>query len=864
MLLIRITMWTLRQLQQPHMVKSYDMRNAFGTGTLEDLLPTLTQRALATIEDREQESTEAFLHQRRMEAHVVIPTSEGPLTMRVGSGGTMGDISEPEAFMKNFYDTITPWAMDAYKAYSKSLVFRSPIDGTPVDGSWGAFIDDLIRIIPFLDGQSALDVFYWDNNNLDKYLEAAQYKQNTDKQETIVSWGERAARKKLMEEVDTTSRALPELKHLGAMLDPTGSNSAEIEARVKAMNVAWINMGAFWTSPAKFRVKRLAFMGLIYAVALSGLEAFVLLPGELRTLTKALTKKLRCMAAGRLTTYTEDEIRQPSEATLWRYWRLIPPGPELVIRRLRWYQRLAQDPDQNNQLLAVLFGQPRLCEELDFPAPIGNDGVVRDAETTNPWAKQWHTDIETLMASEGGCDLMIVWEPRDIRVLHSASEANDAFVRIDVNTLRSSHLTAKWAPDINHSLPDEENPPSDDDETVQCSIIHMGVRCKCKFNDFRSMRMHQSHSRLPGHLVRDAIAYTVMFNACIVCGTAFGSVHEVVQHLKGSWSMGRCIVGGTFNKHVLNTDDGQLVCHVCSENKRYNDFKTYSSHMCTHLPPSPFGSIRMVQAAAHTKPSSRRVTPSQPLAVKRATYRTRTATRSRSRTTSPRPSRTLAREKVAAALTRASSSPSVRRLLVAEKPTRSRSVAVRREVHVATRASKANFLRRHSFPQISKDNWYEDETGNALELLAASVAPVEVENSVNVVEAGTAEGTTKKQVGKKDRAPDRGVGVGGTPGRIYGAVERWWQNKARSARPPEDREQTSSQGQRPEVDAGRHGEGESSGGAGCTSGMWSGVRHDRSPRRLSDRGGHREGGHGLRGDDERHSRGAGREPQGHA
>jgi len=202
----------------------------------------------------------------------------------------------------------------------------------------------------------------------------------------------------------------------------------------------------------------LAFIGLIYAATISGLEALVLTTDELKTLTTSLSKKLKFMTRGRLNTTNEDEIRQPSEATLWRYWKLLPPGPELTIRRLRWLQSLARFPQDNEQLLAVLFGVPRVCEE-EGRTTLDNEGKIIMSDDTHPWAKQCATDLETIMATEEGHNMDEEWHSRDIRQLFTDDYCNEVFCRLDVNLLRSQHLTTRWAPEVLAAQPDEENPP---------------------------------------------------------------------------------------------------------------------------------------------------------------------------------------------------------------------------------------------------------------------------------------------------------------------------------------------------------------------------------------------------------------------
>lgn len=269
MLIIRVAIYFMNLIGQPFLVKSYDMRNAFGSGNHDDLNDTLLERATAGVEDEgELESTRSILTQKRKNAKVCIPCDTGPLVMQLGSGGTMGDKSEPEAFMGNFYKTVSKWNWDAYDAYAKKLVFTSPIDESKCDGSMGSFIDDLLRLLPFTDMSSGMHIFNWDNETLDHHLRSANYIQNKDKQETIIGWAKRELRKQMTEAINLEAKALPQLKHLGSMLDPTNNNDAEVRARLNAINYAWTTMGGFWASRTPWRVKRLIFMSLVLSAAI--------------------------------------------------------------------------------------------------------------------------------------------------------------------------------------------------------------------------------------------------------------------------------------------------------------------------------------------------------------------------------------------------------------------------------------------------------------------------------------------------------------------------------------------------------------------------------------------------------------------
>ena len=180
MIVIGVTAWTLRALRQPHMIKSYDLKNAFGSGKLEDLEGSLVERSHVGVPDNEQDYYKAALSQRRFEAVVIIPTTHGPIGFSLGSGGTMGDSNEPEAFMANFYHAVQPWILTNHKKFSRELVFTAEPIGARGDGGWGAFVDDLIRILPFLTLQSAKQLHEDDNVDLNDALADAAYAQNTE------------------------------------------------------------------------------------------------------------------------------------------------------------------------------------------------------------------------------------------------------------------------------------------------------------------------------------------------------------------------------------------------------------------------------------------------------------------------------------------------------------------------------------------------------------------------------------------------------------------------------------------------------------------------------------------------------------
>ena len=138
-----------------------------------------------------------------------------------------------------------------------------------------------------------------------------------------------------------TGRVLPHLLHLGSFQAGSGANGPEVDRILLAINKGWRTGGKFWTSAAMWQSKRLVFMGLVLAAAVSGAEAIVLGIGHARRIDASICKKLRCMLQGKA--HIEDEegghYSLPS-IDVWRECKLAPYALETCVRRLKWWQNI--------------------------------------------------------------------------------------------------------------------------------------------------------------------------------------------------------------------------------------------------------------------------------------------------------------------------------------------------------------------------------------------------------------------------------------------------------------------------------------------------------------------------------------------
>lgn len=84
---------------------------------------------------------------------------------------------------------------------------------------------------------------------------------------------------------------------------------------------------------------------------------------------------------------------------VWEHWGVVKTPTELRVRRVRWYQRMHENPKKHGQTLAAIFGTSRIDQSKN-KTRFDASGCLTPAST--PWARQWQEDMEQLAQTEQG------------------------------------------------------------------------------------------------------------------------------------------------------------------------------------------------------------------------------------------------------------------------------------------------------------------------------------------------------------------------------------------------------------------------------------------------------------------------------
>eukprot|EP00959_Pyramimonas_sp_CCMP1952_P240338 5022537-Pyramimonas_sp.AAC.1 len=124
------------------------------------------------------------------------------------------------------------------------------------------------------------------------------------------------------------------------------------------MRASFYRLGNFWFQKgAPLRWKRCVLLCNIVNTALSGLEAFLPSPKQLMTLQYAVAALARKAMRGEASWEDmEGRRRSLSSLAVLDWWRIVPIGIELQVRRLRWFQARLRRPAAHAQYLAALLG----------------------------------------------------------------------------------------------------------------------------------------------------------------------------------------------------------------------------------------------------------------------------------------------------------------------------------------------------------------------------------------------------------------------------------------------------------------------------------------------------------------------------
>ena len=139
---------------------------------------------------------------------------------------------------------------------------------------------------------------------------------------------------------------------------------------------------------------------------------------------------LKGKATRRYSTYEgQEQIRTASTTQIFRMARICPSHIELHIRRMHWYQSVAQFPHQHKQLHTCWVGM----FGFESKHTVSDAGYL--SNRANPWAKQIISDVMKLKYLEGGEEFLQEWGRRPM-MLFNLSDIAKQFCEFDVALFR--------------------------------------------------------------------------------------------------------------------------------------------------------------------------------------------------------------------------------------------------------------------------------------------------------------------------------------------------------------------------------------------------------------------------------------------
>ena len=571
MLATRCLAWRLEKAGIPTVYKSYDAANAFACGDRQQIDEITMERLLRQDNrPRWQEIDDAnLLRARRSRFEVAIACPEGWLTMRPATGGFMGDCCEGEIFTEKYGQAVAQWTRRLYNQGPVRAMVAHAFNGQlgPANGFSGSYLDDIIVTLPLLQEDTLAAMVRKDaevDAELNKALADRSYAQNTGKQCIVPAFRSRILTKSFARQARARGLAVgPSLKHLGAhFVGGMASEQRELQERLRAGTAGWQHLREFWSSPAPRRIKRSMFIALVAAAFLSAAEVLAFTNAQIQQLCTAQVRKLRALLLGQAAQKKDDKWRAATNVQVYRFWRLLPAGLALTVRRLTWFQAILKNMPNNTHLLTCIFGTLR-CETAwrektgqAAPPPLDQEGKAHSG--ANPWVRRLAEDLETLMLLEVAADFARLWTNRSFEALLFNDELREAFLAIDVLAIRSAFLAYEWLPpgaaaQLSNSVAAE----SLDLEVAGLVFFPCGF-CEKTFDNRRQLANHIAKQ----HDKQSLLSLIQPSNQCINCRTTFRNRTEAIAHLYRAHYSGRCIKDNA--KHAYDfIQPPSFQCPIC-------------------------------------------------------------------------------------------------------------------------------------------------------------------------------------------------------------------------------------------------------------------------------------------------------------
>ena len=541
--------YRLRQSKCSYNKCFFDVANAFYSATHDNI-------DIAVSECIQPEDFD-LVKQRYRDTAVCIEARDGWACVRPQSGALQGDTCASDLFLEVYHPQIDTW-----NARSPQILVTDPITRRMVDVSLATYADDVSKIIVCEDAndlEAQVDVL---NFNFDSNLGEVGMAQNTTKQEHVPCFcgpGARRQYKQILQEQRLPGSSKRSAKYLGGQQHHLDTCEDELQARESAARVSWATFGRLWSrSTLPKQALCLIFSGTVVAALLSGLEALTLSAAQLRRLDSIMLtygRKLMRGKACRKHEQPDGSIRYIActSAHVWQYIRLVPCEVELRVRRLRWLQNLARQPDAHSNVLAALFGAfPQ--DPRDFPS---------FSVETNPWAQQLLADVLCLGSLDSGAYMVEAMQSDLSRIFYDLQEE---FLRIDVTELRAKFFSHEvpppgWMPTAEPLRAEAEQDPVELPFECEC-LADDNSRCGARFATLQQLATHMRLTKGGNHGVVPDHFKAVITNQCPWCRVVHCNIRTTRQHVKSALQNKVCLGRGSVYTFLPRIPES-LQCPVC-------------------------------------------------------------------------------------------------------------------------------------------------------------------------------------------------------------------------------------------------------------------------------------------------------------
>ena len=513
----------------------HDIANAFPSMSHSHLYGIITEAA--------RPCDAPLLLARVRSTGMVVDACDASVVVAPQSGTLQGDSIAGDLFLAGYHPLVDAWTADlSSRDPSYRIPAYSPLDLAEVDLALSTYADDLCRKILVRNPADASSKVQYSNRCLDAHLAPAGMAQNTGKQEHVVRFAGQGARvftRTILQQQPLDGSAVPRARYLGGFQTHIACPSYELTFRIARAYAAWCTFRRLWYScELPWKGLRTIFLGMVYEVLFSGLEALLLTKVHTARLDRVVAgygrKLMRGKACGKAVTESgETKYTQIAIGEVFRYLGVASAAVELRIRRLKFLQFLSRDPFQHVHILTALFGVMAFDPgpTLDFA-----HGVVSDA---NRYAKLFWDDLQSLEMLDSAYWLL---EVADGNLLAFFTELAPDFQQVDVSELRARELCVQIPPP--GTLPQVAASVDDGDIEVPLHVCQIrledGSQCGKQFGSLCALLLHQRRSKSGNHSTVSDFYKAAHVNQCPWCLMVHASIISTRRHIRRRLETGVC------------------------------------------------------------------------------------------------------------------------------------------------------------------------------------------------------------------------------------------------------------------------------------------------------------------------------------